>query len=50
MDYVILVWADNNTQVKRLKLEIDLSRDEAINRINSQLPLDTKKGLCSYNY
>ena len=43
MDYIIVVWVDNNTQVQRIKLRDRLSRDEAINRINSQLSLDTKK-------
>jgi len=42
MDYLIVVWVDNNTQVQRVKLRDRLSRDEAINRINSQLSLDTK--------
>lgn len=42
MDYVIVVWVDNNTQVQRVKLRDRLSRDETINRINSQLSLDTK--------
>lgn len=43
MDYIIVVWVDNNTQVQRVKLRDRLTREEAINRINSQLPLDTKK-------
>lgn len=42
MDYIIVVWVDNNTQVQRVKIRDNLSRDEAINRINSQLSLDTK--------
>lgn len=42
MDYLIVVWVDNNTQVQRVKLRDRLSRDETINRINSQLSLDTK--------
>ena len=43
MDYVILVWVDNNTQIQRVRSRDTLSRDEAINRINSQIPLDRKK-------
>ena len=43
MDYVILVWVDNNTQIQRVRSRDTLSRDEAINRINSQMPLDRKK-------
>lgn len=42
MDYIIVVWVDNNTQVQRVKIRDNISRDEAINRINSQLSLDTK--------
>lgn len=43
MDYVIVVWVDNNTQVQRVRLRDKVTRGEAVNRINSQLPLDTKK-------
>lgn len=42
MDYVIVVWVDNNTQVQRVRARDGLSRDETINRINAQLSLDTK--------
>ncbi|MFU7518044.1 dephospho-CoA kinase, partial [Clostridium sp. HCS.1] len=37
MDYKIVVWVDNNTQVIRLKNRDRLSREEAINRMNAQL-------------
>lgn len=43
MDYVILVWVDNNTQIQRVRSRDTLSREEAINRINAQMPLDRKK-------
>ena len=43
MDFVIVVWVDNNTQVMRLRNRDALSRDEIINRINSQIPLDKKR-------
>ena len=43
MDYVILVWVDNNTQIQRVRSRDTLSKDEAINRINAQMPLDRKK-------
>ena len=43
MDYVILVWVDNNTQIQRVRSRDNLSREDAINRINSQMPLDRKK-------
>ena len=43
MNYVILVWVDNNTQIQRVKSRDALSREEAINRVNSQMPLENKK-------
>lgn len=43
MDYVILVWVDNNTQIQRVRSRDSLMREDAINRINSQIPLDKKK-------
>ena len=43
MDYVILVWVDKNIQIQRVKSRDTLSKDEAINRINAQMPLDRKK-------
>lgn len=43
MNFVIVVWVDNNTQVMRLRNRDALSRDEIINRINSQIPLDKKR-------
>ena len=43
MDYVILVWVDSNTQIQRVRARDALARDEAINRINSQIPLERKR-------
>lgn len=43
MDYIIVVWVDNNTQIVRLKNRDRLSREEAINRMNVQLSLDKKR-------
>jgi dephospho-CoA kinase len=43
MDYIIVVWVDNNTQIIRLKNRDRLSRDEAINRLNAQISLDKKR-------
>ncbi len=43
MDYVILVWVDNNTQIQRVRNRDGLVRHDAINRINSQMPLEQKK-------
>ncbi|MDS0526179.1 dephospho-CoA kinase [Clostridium sp. SHJSY1] len=43
MDYVILVWADNNTQIQRVKSRDKVSNGDAISRINAQMPLESKK-------
>lgn len=43
MDYVILVWVDTNTQLQRVRSRDGLSREDAINRINAQIPLEKKK-------
>ncbi|MDD6796396.1 MAG: dephospho-CoA kinase [Clostridiaceae bacterium] len=43
MDYVILVCADNNTQIQRVKIRDKVSNADAISRINSQMPLEEKK-------
>ena len=45
MDYVILVWADNTTQVQRVKTRDKLSNNDAISRINAQMPIEEKKKL-----
>ncbi|MBC5629340.1 dephospho-CoA kinase [Clostridium sp. NSJ-6] len=43
MDYVILIWVDSNTQLQRVRSRDALSREDAINRINAQMPLERKK-------
>lgn len=43
MDYLIVVWVDNNTQIIRIRNRDKLTRDDAINRLNSQISLDRKK-------
>lgn len=43
MDYVILVWADTNTQIQRVKSRDKLSHSEAISRINAQMQMEQKK-------
>ena len=43
MDYIIVVWVDNNTQIVRVRNRDKLSKDEVINRLNAQLSLDKKK-------
>lgn len=48
MDKVILVYADRNTQIKRLMERDRLSKDEAIRRIESQIPLSKKREFADY--
>ncbi|MBS5938517.1 dephospho-CoA kinase [Clostridium sartagoforme] len=43
MDYIVVVWVDNNTQIIRIRNRDRLTRDEAINRLNAQISLDKKK-------
>ena len=43
MDYVILVWADNNNQIQRVKIRDKIGNSDAISRVNSQMPLEEKK-------
>lgn len=43
MDYIILVWADNNTQIQRVRNRDKVSNSDAISRVNSQMTLDEKK-------
>jgi len=41
-DYVILVIADTNSRLKRLMLRSNLTYEEAMDRINSQIPQEEK--------
>jgi dephospho-CoA kinase len=43
MDYIILVWADSNTQLQRVKSRDKVSNGDAISRINAQMSLESKK-------
>lgn len=43
MDYVVLVTADSSTQIQRIKVRDKLSNNDALNRINAQMPLEKKK-------
>ena len=43
MDYIILVWAENNTQVLRVKARDKISNGDAISRVNSQMSIEEKK-------
>lgn len=48
MDSTLVVTADRETQIARLKKRNGLSRAEAIRRIKSQMPLATKRRLADY--
>ncbi|GAA0077611.1 dephospho-CoA kinase [Clostridium sp. CTA-5] len=43
VDYVVLVCADNKTQIQRVKQRDNLTQAETISRINAQMPLNEKK-------
>lgn len=48
MDYNILVWVDENTQIKRVKYRDLLSEDLIKDRIKMQMPLDKKKNYVDF--
>ena len=43
MDYIILVYADNSVQIKRVMDRDKLSKVETVSRINSQMSMEEKK-------
>ncbi|AOR24111.1 dephospho-CoA kinase [Clostridium taeniosporum] len=43
MDYVVLVCADNSTQIKRVISRDNLTKTEVVSRINAQMSLNEKK-------
>lgn len=43
VDYVVLVCADNKTQIQRVKQRDNLTQAETISRINAQMSLNEKK-------
>jgi dephospho-CoA kinase len=43
MDYIILVYADNSVQIKRVMDRDKLTKVEAVSRINSQMSMEEKK-------
>lgn len=43
MDMNILVWVEKNTQIERLRKRDNISLEQAMNRINSQMSLEEKK-------
>ena len=45
MDAIAVVYIDHATQLRRLMVRNQLSEMEAMNRINSQMPLNEKKQL-----
>lgn len=45
---LIVVWCDSVIQLQRLMLRNNLSQEEALKRINSQMPQDEKKSYADY--
>lgn len=43
MDYVVLVSADTQTQIQRIKARDGLANNDALNRINAQMSLEKKR-------
>lgn len=48
MDYNILVWADTETQIKRVIERDRISKEDVLGRINAQISLEHKKNLVDY--
>lgn len=48
MDFNILVWVDKTTQVARVKNRDFFNEEQIMNRIESQMPLDSKKKYADY--
>lgn len=48
MDINILVWITKDLQIKRVMERDNLNKEEALNRINSQMPLEEKKRYTDY--
>ncbi|MDT8715262.1 dephospho-CoA kinase [Clostridium sp. 19966] len=48
MDMNILVWVDKNKQIERIKQRDNMDKESIINRINSQMSLDSKKELVNF--
>ena len=48
MDYNILVWTDEKTQIERVEKRDDMTGEEVTNRIKSQMPLHDKKHYADY--
>lgn len=45
---LIVVWCESETQIARLMTRNNLSRDEAVRRINAQMPQEEKKNYADY--
>ena len=48
MDYIILVFTDNSTQIKRVRDRDKLTQSEVVNRMNSQMSMEEKKSMLIY--
>ena len=45
---IIVVYAPQELQLQRMMARDNLTKDQAVQRINSQLPIDHKKSLATY--
>ena len=48
MDVNILVWVDKETQINRVMIRDSLTKENTINRINSQMSMEDKKTFVDY--
>ena len=48
MDKIIVVYIDKDEQIKRLIKRNNLSKDEALQRVRSQIPMEEKAKMADY--
>jgi len=48
MDKIIVVYIDKDEQIKRLIKRNNLSKDEALQRVRSQIPMEEKAKIADY--
>jgi len=48
MDKIIVVYIDKDKQIKRLIMRNNLSKDEALQRVRSQIPMEEKAKMADY--
>ncbi|WP_243108635.1 dephospho-CoA kinase [Clostridium rectalis] len=48
MDFLVVVWVDKGTQLKRVMKRDNLNREDSIKRIEAQISLDKKKAMADF--